>query len=69
MYYFSYLYFTDCFTGFNNFHNNPASAASWEVAHFIMRNKTGLQPVSRTVEQVPLVRGLGVGAKSLWLHS
>ena len=28
------------------------------------RNKTGLQPVSRPVEQVPLLRGLWVGAKA-----
>ena len=29
-------------------------------------NKTGLQPVSRPAEQVPLLRGLGVGAKAHW---
>ena len=36
-------------------------------------NKTGLQPVSRLVEGVPLLMGLGggggVGAKSLWCQS
>ena len=31
-----------------------------------MENKTILQPGSRPVEQVPLHRGLGIGAKSLW---
>ena len=29
-------------------------------------NKSGLQPVTRPVEQIPLLRGLG--AKSLWCH-
>ena len=31
-------------------------------------NKTSLQLVSRSVEQVPLLRGLEMAAKSLWCH-
>ena len=33
---------------------------STKVCRF-KKNKTGLQPVSRPAEQVPLLRGLGVG--------
>ena len=32
----------------------------------LIKNKTGLEPVSRPEEQVSLHRGLGVGAKGHW---
>ena len=64
----SFFFFLFSF-GLENNHP-PVNKASMEVEICIMRNKTGLQPVSRPVDQFSILGGgWSGGSKSLWCHS
>ena len=58
----SFFFFLFSF-GLENNHP-PVNKASMEVEICIMRNKTGLQPVSRPVDQFIILGGGGVGVQS-----
>ena len=51
----------------HNVHQNVCYPNEKLLVHLF--NKTGLQPVSRPVEKVPLFKGWGVGTKSLVVNA